>query len=391
MASSLLLSPLAAQALPLEEGSITVAVPGPSVPTTETATDDGAATGANVGGAQDSGQVPAAPLVAEFGVSDTDTGSTEAGQEPAEVQPAPANSEAIDSPATDTLLPDPVDEVGMNLSPLEESNDPAVNGDSVAAEVPGLVDTAPIDADALVDAGSQVADQGTVAAVVPIAESAEASTESTESTEPTIEETEEPTSFWEIVEGIEAPEGSESWSEEEWVDFLETPEGIDFTDQVLDGMVGTEEFDTIVDILVDFMESGDETYLDELMDYFLYLFDGNEEWAMEAYNGVIQALINEGFLDEEEVLPADGGTGTESPEAAPPVEKPVIKPAGNITKPVVDKKVVAQAIAKPVAAAAGPQLAETGSDGGLILGGSGLLLVLIGALTLRLRRKPRAH
>ena len=229
---------------------------------------------------------------------------------------------------------------------------------------------------------------------VPVTESAKASTESTESTEsagPTIEESDEPTSFWEVVEGVEAPEGSESWSEEEWIDFLETPEGIDFTDQMLDGLVGTEEFDTIVDIVVDFMESGDEAYLDELMDYFLYLFDGNEEWAMEAYNGVIQELINEGFLDEEEVPPADEGASTESPEAAPSVEKPVVKPAGNITKPVVDKKAVAAAVVKPVAATANPQLAETGSNSVVVFGGSGLLLVLIGALTLRLRRKPRAH
>jgi LPXTG-motif cell wall-anchored protein len=226
---------------------------------------------------------------------------------------------------------------------------------------------------------------------VPVIESGKASIESAESTEPTIEESDEPTSFWELVEDIEAPEGSESWSEEEWIDFLETPEGMDFTDQMLDGLVGTEEFDTIVDIVVDFMESGDEAYLDELMDYFLFLFDGNEEWAMEAYNGVIQELINGGFLDEEEAPPADEGASTESPEAAPSVEKPVVKPAGNITKPVVDKKAVAESVIKPLAATANPQLAETGSNSVVVFGGAGLLLVMIGALTLRLRRKPRAH
>lgn len=226
---------------------------------------------------------------------------------------------------------------------------------------------------------------------VPVTESAKASTESAESAEPTIEESDEPTSFWEVVEDKGAPEGSESWSEEEWIDFLETPEGIDFTDQMLDGLMGTAEFDTIVDIVGGFMKSGDEAYLDELMDYFLYLFDGNQEWAMEAYNGVIQELINEGFLDEKEAPPADGGTSTESPEAAPSVEKPVVKPAGNITKPVVDKKAIAEAVVKPVAATANPQLAETGSNSVVVFGGSGLLLVLIGVLTLRIRRKPRAH
>lgn len=198
-------------------------------------------------------------------------------------------------------------------------------------------------------------------------------------------------SFEDFVNGLEMPKGSESWSEGQWNDFLETPDGKNFTDSVIEGLLETDEFSTIVDIVADFIDSGDLAYLDELMDYLLELFDGNAEWAQEAYDGIIQELINEGYLEPD----ADNGA-VPSPKPTPaptsPVEKPKpeIKPAG-IVKPVVDKKPIVKAVVKPVVQAKTGQLAETGSSGMLVLGGSGLLLILGGAVAMRLHRKPRSH
>ncbi len=105
-----------------------------------------------------------------------------------------------------------------------------------------------------------------------------------------------------------------------------------------------EEFDVIFEIVDDFLETGDNKFLDELMDYLLWLFDGDEELAMEAYNEIIQGMVDEGLLvPGVEVTPAP----TVEPQAPKPETKPVIKPAGNI-KPVVDRKPIVEAIVKPV-------------------------------------------
>ena len=384
MASGLLLSPMAAHALPLEEGSITMAAPGQ--PTTETSTDDGAATGANVGGTQDSGQEPAEPLVAEFVVSDTDTGSTEVGQVSAEVQPAPANSEAIDSSATDTLPPNPVDEADLNPSPLVENKAPTLKDDSVAAEDPGLADAAPVDSDSRTDTGSQVADQGTMPTRIADSGDAEGTSATLavdDATSPLVtEESADEPEMQSWIPTITMPEGSEAWDENQWNEFLDSDDGTAFIDYYNNAMMESPELQTIIDILTDFSNTGDETYLDELWEFLNDLFPDNPEWAQEAFDGIMAGMDAWDFTEPDVLEPS---TPTEQPQE----QSPEIKPAGTVIKPVLDKKPVAQAVAKPIVESQRHELANTGSNGTLVIGGAGVVLLLGGALTLGMRRRQK--
>ncbi|PQZ89093.1 hypothetical protein CQ018_16240 [Arthrobacter sp. MYb227] len=195
--------------------------------------------------------------------------------------------------------------------------------------------------------------------------------------------------FDEFFEGLEMPPGSENWTEEQWLEFMETEEGQGFTDAVLEGLLDTEEFNDIVDIVIDFMDTQEDVYLKELKDYLLDLFGGNEEWAMEAYNGMAAELRAQGF-DVADWTKDQAEAETTPPVKPKPEIKPEIKPAGNI-KPVVDKKPVVEAVVKPVVQAKKDQLAVTGTDGTLLMGGAGVLLVGGGVLALGLRRKTRKH
>lgn len=198
-------------------------------------------------------------------------------------------------------------------------------------------------------------------------------------------------SFDEFLEGLEMPEGSENWSEKQWTDYLETPEGQEFTEAVMDELLNTDEFNDLIDIVIDYMDGEDSMYLDELKNYLLDLFGGNEEWAMEAYNGMMEGLRAEGF----DVADWTNGPAETTPPVVPsekpkPETKPEIKPAGNI-KPVVDKKPIVEAVVKPVVQAKQNQLAETGANGTLLMGGAGALLIGGGVLALGVRRKARKH
>lgn len=204
-------------------------------------------------------------------------------------------------------------------------------------------------------------------------------------------------SFDEYLDGLEMPAGSEKWSEPQWDDFLQTDEGQDFADAVMDGLLETEEFNDIIDIIIDFIDTEDAEYLAELKDYLLDLFGGNQEWAMEVYNGIIEGMIADGL--DVEFWTQDGGSGVTKPPVDPsdkpkpevkPTPKPEIKPAGNV-KPVVDKKPIVEAVVKPVVQVKQDKLAKTGSESALLMGGAGVLLIAGGVLALRLRRKPREH
>ncbi|WP_411732816.1 LPXTG cell wall anchor domain-containing protein [Paeniglutamicibacter sp.] len=363
-----------------------MAAPGQSVPTTETATDDGAVTGASVGGMQDSGQEPADPLVAEFVGSDADTGSTEAGQAPAEVQPAPEDSMAIDSSATDTLLPDPVDEADLNPSPLVDGKTLTLNDDSLAAEDPGLVDTAPVDADALEDTGNQAADLGTMPTRIADSGDAEGTSATLavdEATSPLVtEESADEPEMPSWIPTITLPEGSETWDENQWNEFLDSDDGTAFIDDYNNAMMESPELQMIIDILTDFSNTGDETYLEELWEYLNELFPDNPEWAQEAFDGIMAGMDEWDFTEPDVLEPS---TPTEQPQE----QSAEIRPAGTVIKPVLDKKPVAQAVAKPIVESQRHELANTGSNGTLVTGGVGVVLLLGGALTLGMRRRQK--
>lgn len=195
--------------------------------------------------------------------------------------------------------------------------------------------------------------------------------------------------FDELFGSLEMPPGSEDWTEDQWLEFMDTEKGQEFTEALLDGLLQTDEFNTIIDIVTDFIETEEAGYLDELKDFLLDLFEGNEEWAMEAFNGMAAELRAQGF-DVADWMNAEKPEETKPPVTPSEKPKPEIKPAGNI-KPVVDKKPIVEAVVKPVVQAKNDQLAETGSDGTLLMGGAGVLLIGGGALALGLRRKLRKH
>ena len=290
---------------------------------------------------------------------------------------------AGDEPSTESAAqPDASGETAAESSNAEETTQ--------GTETSPVQSSAGTEAPIVVTTGTEVSDD----AAAPSVETAESSVETQDEIASSSEaEINAQLSFDEFLEGLEMPEGSENWTEKQWNDYLETPEGQDFTDAVLEGMLDTEEFGVIFDIVADFLEFEDPGYLDELKDYLLELFGGNEEWAMEAYNGMAAELRAEGYLVEDWVKgPILTPTPTEptAPAKPKPETKPEIKPAGNV-KPVVDKKPIVEAVVKPVVQAKQDQLAQTGTDGTLLMGGAGVLLVGGGMLALGLRRKTRKH
>lgn len=195
--------------------------------------------------------------------------------------------------------------------------------------------------------------------------------------------------FDELFASLEMPAGSEDWTEEQWLDYMDTEKGQEFTEVLLDGLLQTDEFNTIIDIVAEFIDTKDAGHLEELKDFLLDLFGGNEEWAMEAFNGIAAELRAQGF-DVSDWANVENPEGAKPPVTPSEKPKPEIKPAGNI-KPVVDKKPIVEAVVKPIAQAKQHQLAETGADGTLLMGGAGVLLIGGGALALGLRRKLRKH
>lgn len=383
----------------------------------------------------------AAPLVEESASQDAGIDTSAAVQGVAEISAALESTASAVAPQDPSREPSqlvsavPVDDAAIQDEPPVgpvEGNTPTTGGgesssmgDEGATDTPSGIDaseeatggpsgedsnesagveTEQVTADADAPAGGTTNDAETTAPASPevataetsqTAEESDASEAATEEVSESASETdiEALASFEEMLEGIEMPSGSEDWTEEQWNDFMLTAEGQEFTETILDAMSETEEFNVIFDIVLDFVETEDLGYLKELKEYLLELFGGNEEWAMEAYNGMAAELRAQGF-------DVDNWTKVQKPsESTPPVVpsekpkpevKPAIKPAGNV-KPVVDKKPMAEAVVKPVVQAKTQKLAETGSDGVLLMGGAGMLLVIGGAFALRMRRKPRAH
>lgn len=188
------------------------------------------------------------------------------------------------------------------------------------------------------------------------------------------------------LEGIEIPQGAENWTDAEWEDFI-----MQFA-QELENEPAFQELDSIIGELV---EHGRESDLDALYGHLLWMFDGNESAAQGAFEEIVFGLIESGMVDSGILDPKESASPEPSarPEPTKPAEtpKPEIKPAGTVTKPVLDQKPIVKAVLKPVVSSRTRDLAETGSNGALIYAGAGAAMLLIGAVALRIRRKPRAH
>ncbi|MFL4479908.1 LPXTG cell wall anchor domain-containing protein [Paeniglutamicibacter sp. ORCA_105] len=373
MASGLMLSPLAAQALPLDEGSIT-ATENPSQITGANDVDSAAAVG-NTESAQDSVQQSGDALSAGQDVPADAPGVTEDDPGTAEVIPAAAPSEGVDPSIAGTQ------------GPIQDGSDnldlPTVKEKTAVAEEPGLEDAVPS------NPSVEVSDQ--VVKVASLARTTEPENAEGASTTEAVEESVSPPMAEVPAEEPEMPawmptltmpEGSEAWDENQWNEFLDSDKGQEFIDEYNNAMMDSPELQTIIDIVTDFETTGDEYYLDELWEYLNELFPDNPEWAQEAFDGILAGL------GEREVTEPD------SPEASTPTLKPEkrdieIKPAATVTKPVVQKKHIAQAVAKPLVETQRHELANTGSNGTVVMGGLGLALLLGGTLTLVMRKRQK--
>lgn len=374
MASGLMLSPLAAQALPLEEASITATQKPAQI--TGANDDDSAAAVGNTEAAQDTGQQSGDALSAGQDVPAGAPGVTEGDPGTEEVIPAAGISEAVDPSVAETR--DPIQEESENLDL------PTVKEEAAVAEHPGLEDAVP--SGPSVEVGEQVVKEASPIGTAEPERAAEAST--TEAGEESIsppmaedpaEEPEMPA--W--MPTLTMPEGSEAWDENQWNEFLDSDEGQEFIDEYNNAMMDSPELQTIIDIVTDFATTGDEYYLDELWEYLNELFPDNPEWAQEAYDGILAGL---GEWEVTEPESSESTTPTRQPE-----ERDIeIKPAATVTKPVVQKKQVAQAVAKPLVESQRHELANTGSNGTLIVGGVGVVLLLGGSLSLGMRRRQKA-
>ncbi|MDQ0093795.1 LPXTG cell wall anchor domain-containing protein [Paeniglutamicibacter psychrophenolicus] len=188
------------------------------------------------------------------------------------------------------------------------------------------------------------------------------------------------------LKGIEIPEGAENWTDAQWEDFIMQ------IAQVLENEPAFQELDSIIGELV---EHGRETDLDALYEHLLWMFDGNEAAAQEAFEEIVFGLIESGVVDAGILDPKESGSPQSSarPEPTEPAEtpKPEIKPAGTVTKPVLDQKPIVKAVLKPIMSSQTGELAETGSSDVLVYAGAGAAMLLLGAFALRMRRKPRGH
>lgn len=394
MASSLLLSPLAAQALPIADATIATTASGQPATTSGAATD-GAKTAEEV---PDDWEDSTDPFVAEDVIVAADIGGTEVGPSPSDVDVPKESPEPTDSSATETQVLDAAD---LDPSTSAEIGEAALSGNTVVAADPGSTDTAPTGSDSLVDTGNQVVDR----AAVPRGTSASGETDGTKANE-TVEETvahlvtegsTEAPEMPEWVPAITMPEGSEVWDENEWNEFLDSDNGKIFIDDYNSTMMDSPELQAIVDILTDFADTGDDSYLDQLWDYVNELFPDNPEWAQEVFDGIMNGMDDWEFTETDSPKPI---TPTEDLQKQEPETKPaatvtkpaatVTKPAATVIKPVTRQEPIAQAVAKPIIESHKHELANTGSNGTLIVGGVGVVLLLGGSLALRMRRRQKA-
>ena len=188
------------------------------------------------------------------------------------------------------------------------------------------------------------------------------------------------------LEGIEIPEGAEDWTDAQWDDFIM---------QVAQDLENEPAFQELDSLIGDLIEHGRESDLDALYGHLLWMFDGNEAAAQGAFEEIVFGLIESGDVDAGILDPKESASPEPSarPEPTKSAEtpKPEIKPAGTVTKPVLDQKPIVKAVLKPIVGSRTGDLAETGSSDVLVYAGAGAAMLLLGAVALRIRRKPRAR
>lgn len=178
--------------------------------------------------------------------------------------------------------------------------------------------------------------------------------------------------FYEEIERL-LPQGSEEWDEEQWNAFLVTDEGRQLLELSL-----SFAFDTA--------ESPKE--LEELINMYREYFADDAEWFEEFMNRYLGVPI-----EEPEASPtADAESSNATPVQTVPT-KSDIAPAATVVKAVAQRiQHVPEPLAKKQSAEqqAQRELAKTGFNS-LILAGGSLLIILLGAFSLRLAQRSRTR
>ncbi len=178
--------------------------------------------------------------------------------------------------------------------------------------------------------------------------------------------------FYEEIERL-SPEGSEEWDEEQWNTYLVTDEGRHLLELSLSFAFDTAESPEELKVII---ESFREYYADDA------------EWFEDFMNRYLGAPS-----EEPEASPtADAESSNTTPVQTVPTESN-IAPAATVVKAVAQRT---QYAPKPVSKKQSTEqqtqheLAKTGFNG-LILAGGSLLIILLGAFSLRLARRSRTR
>jgi LPXTG-motif cell wall-anchored protein len=199
---------------------------------------------------------------------------------------------------------------------------------------------------------------------------------------------------------IQTPKGSDAWSSDDWADFLESPESAEFQEAFFGAFMDSDEAAYVDDLTFFFVETNDEEYIYEMFDFLNASFPNHPGLAEGLFYVVINMLVEAGYLEWE-----DGAEFPTVPETPAPIEKPdtpknpepgqvpVVKPApvqsGEATGSHNGAKAPVTVV--PAGTITPPQaqdeLAQTGASSALMFSGLGALLVALGAVFVRLRRR----
>lgn len=210
------------------------------------------------------------------------------------------------------------------------------------------------------------------------------------------------------ADDIKLPEGSENWTDEQWDAYFATPEGEELLEELMgdpdldESLEMTPQDEELLKALMEVLPSGSEDWSEKqwndyiegpegqgtIFDIYAVLLDfaQTEAEIEETWAAIAEELQDrEGWLEafEEYYFGTESGEETEGeeaqpepkPSATPEESKPMIKPAGEVKQ---QEKATAEVAAEP--------LAETGSNS-LLWAGLGGMLALTGAvLVIRQRR-----
>lgn len=178
--------------------------------------------------------------------------------------------------------------------------------------------------------------------------------------------------FYEEIKRL-SPEGSESWDEEQWNAYLVTDEGRHLLELSLSFAFDTAESPEELKLII---ESFREYYADD------------SEWFEDFMNRYL------GLPSEEpEASPTADAESSNTTPVQTVLTKSDINPAATVVKAVAERtKHAPKPMSKkqPAEQQAQPELAKTGFNG-LILAGGSLLIILLGAFSLRLAQRSRTR